>query len=48
MAMFLAESSLLAVGGIIMGLIIGGAMVAYATNVGFYIGNMGITGITHG
>jgi ABC-type lipoprotein release transport system permease subunit len=45
MVMFLAESSLLAVGGIVMGLIIGGLLVLYASNVGFYIGNMGITGI---
>ena len=45
MAMFLAESSLLAVGGILMGLILGGLVVAYFTRVGFYIGNMGVTGI---
>jgi ABC-type lipoprotein release transport system permease subunit len=45
MAMFLAESSLLAVGGIIMGLILGGLVVAYFTRYGFYIGKMGITGI---
>ncbi len=44
MAMFLAESSLLAVGGIIMGLIIGGAVVAFFTRSGFYIGNFGISG----
>lgn len=48
MAMFLAESSLLAVGGVIMGLIIGGLMVSYATHVGFYIGDFGITGIVIG
>ena len=35
MAMFLAESSMLAVGGILMGFLIGGLMVAYATKVGF-------------
>ena len=45
LAMFLAESSLLAVGGIIMGLILGGLVVAYFTRYGFYIGNMGVTGI---
>lgn len=45
MAMFLAESSLLAVGGIIMGLILGGLVVAYFTKYGFFIGNMGVTGI---
>ncbi len=48
MAMFLAESSLLAVGGVIMGLIIGGLMVSYATHVGFYIGDFGITGMVLG
>jgi ABC-type lipoprotein release transport system permease subunit len=40
MAMFFAESSLLAVGGILMGLLLGGLLVAYATNVGFYIGSI--------
>lgn len=44
MAMFFAESALLTVGGIIIGLILGGLMVAYATNIGFYIGNFGIEG----
>ncbi len=44
MAMFFTESALLTVGGIIIGLILGGLMVAYATNVGFYIGNYGIEG----
>jgi len=48
MAMFFAESGLLAVGGIIMGLILGGLLVYYATVYGFYIGNMGITGILLG
>jgi ABC-type lipoprotein release transport system permease subunit len=43
MAMFLAESSMLAVGGIIMGLILGLLAVAYFSKVGFYIGNMGVT-----
>jgi putative ABC transport system permease protein len=45
MAMFLAESSLLAVGGIVMGLILGGLVVAYFTRYGFYIGNFGITNL---
>jgi ABC-type lipoprotein release transport system permease subunit len=45
MAMFLAESTLLAFGGILMGLILGGLVVAYFTRYGFYIGNMGITGL---
>jgi ABC-type lipoprotein release transport system permease subunit len=44
MAMFFAESSLLAVGGIIMGMILGGVMVYFAATRGFYIGDMGITG----
>jgi ABC-type lipoprotein release transport system permease subunit len=45
MAMFFAESGLLAVGGILMGLVLGGLMVYYATVIGFYIGDFGITGI---
>jgi ABC-type lipoprotein release transport system permease subunit len=45
MAMFLFESSLLAVGGIIIGLILGCLIVAYFNRQGFYIGNMGITGL---
>jgi ABC-type lipoprotein release transport system permease subunit len=48
MAMFFAESSLLAVGGIVMGLALGGLLVAYATSYGFYIGNVGTTGIMLG
>ncbi len=43
MAMFLAESSLLAVGGIIMGLILGLLAVGYFSKYGFFIGNMGLT-----
>jgi ABC-type lipoprotein release transport system permease subunit len=45
MAMFLAESSLLAVGGILLGLILGGLIIAYFTKFGFYIGNFGATGM---
>ena len=45
MAMFLAESSLLAVGGILMGLVLGGLVIAYFTKYGFFIGNMGISGL---
>jgi len=45
MAQFLAEAALLATGGVIGGLILGGIMVAYFNVNGFYIGNMGITGI---
>ena len=48
MALFLAESSLLAVGGVIMGLILGGLAVAYFTKYGFSIENMGVTGILIG
>jgi ABC-type lipoprotein release transport system permease subunit len=45
MALFLAETSLLAVGGVIMGLILGELAVAYFTNYGFSIAKMGITGM---
>lgn len=45
MAMFLTESALLAVGGILIGLVLGGIVVAYFTTVGFHIGNVGYTGV---
>ena len=45
MAMFLTESAFLAVGGILIGLVLGGLAVAYFTTVGFHIGNLGYTGI---
>ncbi|HVN52916.1 MAG TPA: ABC transporter permease [Anaerolineaceae bacterium] len=45
MEMFFAESSLLAVGGILIGLALGGLLVAYASRYGFYLGNYGATGI---
>jgi len=48
MAMFFAESGLLGIAGIAMGLVIGGLLVAYATIQGFYIGDMGVTGIMLG
>jgi len=48
MSMFFAESSLLAVGGIAMGLVLGAILVVYATNIGFYIGDFGITGMMFG
>lgn len=48
MALFLAESTFLAIGGIIMGLILGTLAVAYLAKYGFYIGNMGITGLLIG
>jgi ABC-type lipoprotein release transport system permease subunit len=48
MGMFFAESSLLAVGGIVIGLVLGGAMMFYFANYGIFIGNMGISGIMLG
>jgi ABC-type lipoprotein release transport system permease subunit len=45
MAQFLAEAALLATGGVIGGLVIGGALVAYFTVYGIYIGDYGITGV---
>jgi ABC-type lipoprotein release transport system permease subunit len=45
MAQFLAEAALLATGGVIGGLIIGGALVAYFTVKGIYIGDYGISGV---
>ena len=45
MAQFLAEAALLATGGVIGGLIIGGAAVAYFTVNGINIGNIGVTGV---
>lgn len=48
MSMFLAESFILAVGGVAMGLLLGGALVAYLSIYGFYIGNFGLTGILVG
>jgi ABC-type lipoprotein release transport system permease subunit len=41
MAMFLAESSLLAVGGIVMGLVAGLLLVGYFNRFGLFIGNVG-------
>jgi len=43
LGLFLAESSLLAVGGIILGLALGGLLLAYFVGHGFYIGNIGLT-----
>ena len=45
MMLFLAESSLLAIGGVIMGLIIGVLATMYFNVNGFYVGNMGLSGI---
>jgi len=43
MLMFFLESFLLAVGGVIMGLVLGGVLVLYATTIGFYFGTLGAT-----
>jgi len=48
MAQFLAEATLLATGGVIGGLIIGGALVAYFTINGIYIGDYGVSGVLMG
>jgi ABC-type lipoprotein release transport system permease subunit len=48
MLMFFAESSLLTVGGILIGLVLGGLMVYYGTVQGFFIGDMGVTGFILG
>jgi len=47
LAIFLTETGLLAVGGIILGLIVGGAFIAYFTRFGFPldISSFGVTGI---
>lgn len=45
MAQFLAEAALLATGGVIGGLLIGGAAVAYFATNGVYIGDIGVTGV---
>ena len=45
MMLFLVESSLLAVGGVIMGLIIGVLATMWFNVNGFYVGNMGLQGI---
>ncbi len=45
MMLFLAELSMLAVGGVIMGLIIGVLATLYFNVNGFYIGNMGLSGM---
>jgi ABC-type lipoprotein release transport system permease subunit len=48
MAMFFAESSLLAVGGIVMGVALGSLLSAYVQKYGIFIGDFGITGILIG
>jgi ABC-type lipoprotein release transport system permease subunit len=44
MAMFLAESTLLAIGGILLGLVIGSIVVGILNHYGFYVGNMAVGG----
>ena len=48
MAMFFAESGLLAIGGILIGLALGGLLAYYTYHVGIFIGKMGITGFMFG
>ena len=48
MSMFFVESALLAFGGIIIGLILGGIMVFLMTTFGFPVGSFGITGFLLG
>jgi len=48
MTLVFTESGILAVGGILMGLALGGLMVWYASTVGFAIGDMGVSGMLFG
>ena len=48
MAMFFAESSLLALGGIVMGVALGSLISAYVQQYGIFIGDFGMTGILIG
>ncbi len=48
LSMFLVETGLLAVGGIILGLIFGIAVTSYFAARGFYLGDMGISGMLIG
>lgn len=43
--MFLIESAMLAVLGVILGLVLGGLLVLYSNKVGFYIGDFGLSGM---
>ncbi len=45
LSIFLTEAFLLGIGGILLGYLIGGAMVWYYSTYGFYIGNVGMSGI---
>ncbi|MFZ5810125.1 MAG: ABC transporter permease [Chloroflexota bacterium] len=48
LSLFLMETSLLAFGGILFGIVLGAAANAYFGSHGFYIGNMGISGMLIG
>lgn len=48
MGMFLAESTLLAVGGVILGILFSLIVIAYFTKFGFYVGDMGVSGMLIG
>lgn len=48
MSMFFIESAILAIGGTIIGLFLGGLLVLYSSKVGFYIGDFGATGFLLG
>jgi ABC-type lipoprotein release transport system permease subunit len=48
LSLFLMETSLLAIGGILFGIVLGIAANAYFGSHGFYIGNMGISGMLIG
>jgi ABC-type lipoprotein release transport system permease subunit len=48
MSMFFVESGFLAIGGIILGMILGGLLVYYASTVGFYFGDVGATDLMIG
>ena len=48
MAQFMTEAGLIATGGVIGGLILGGIVVAIFNRYGFYVGNYGLTGMLIG
>ncbi|MCX7683346.1 MAG: ABC transporter permease [Anaerolineae bacterium] len=48
MALFFAESSLLALGGIVMGVVLGSLIAAYVQKHGIFLGDFGMTGILIG
>lgn len=48
MTLFFTESALLAIGALIIGVALGAVGIVYFTNIGFGIGNFGVTGMTLG